>query len=517
MAQVANGRHAPQRALGLKPFRDDVGRIHVRINGEVRLLLETAADRRRFMALAHASQAGGGGHRQSAATLARLSSCVWWPSMRDDVSEFVAACLVCQQLRPPAPAQLHGDTPVVGRRFDTVHIDLASVDATAECEHKAFLVVVDSVSAMPAVLPMVDQTAERVIEAFERGWLARFGTPRVIVADNGPQLDCELMRSFARRHGIALRFVAPYHQQANGLAERTIQSIKRALRALVALDTKRTGDWTQYVHEAVWSFVTATSSSRGVSPFELVYGQPPILSVNRLAAPVLSKSAPDVTSQAVDQPKTVAELRTQVNNSVAVGIATANEKRLARRAKDKERIERPRGKSRSVAYKPAVGDVVWLENNGRTFGSKFRNAIRRSGPFVVTAVDTQRLRAALSRWESRLPLAKGRMKFAWHRLALVRAPEQLGVRPAGHAETVPEPLVMAVPFDGGTIIDVRMTEDGRVMLIDDGTDIREELWARLRHRLTRAQRDEILSAKRRWLSKVRELEREAKETVAMRA
>ena len=263
LAQVANGRHAPQRALGLKPFRDDVGRIHVRINGEVRLLLETAADRRRFMALAHASQAGGGGHRQSAATLARLSSCVWWPSMRDDVSEFVAACLVCQQLRPPAPAQLHGDTPVVGRRFDTVHIDLASVDATAECEHKAFLVVVDSVSAMPAVLPMVDQTAERVIEAFERGWLARFGTPRVIVADNGPQLDCELMRSFARRHGIALRFVAPYHQQANGLAERTIQSIKRALRALVALDTKRTGDWTQYVHEAVWSFTTSTC------PFEL--------------------------------------------------------------------------------------------------------------------------------------------------------------------------------------------------------------------------------------------------------
>ena len=199
--------------------------------------------------------------------------------MRADVFDYVANCLVCQQLRPPATSGLLGDTPLVGRRFDTVHIDLASVDQTATCSAKAFLIIVDSVTAMPVVMPLVDQTAARVIEAFRVGWLTRFGTPRVVVADNGSQLVGEEMKSFARRHGMRMHFVQPYHQQANGLAERTIQTIKKALRALAVLDPARTGDWTRDVPAAVWSFVSATSASRGISPFELAYGQKPVLSI----------------------------------------------------------------------------------------------------------------------------------------------------------------------------------------------------------------------------------------------
>lgn len=54
------------------------------------------------------------GHVGIKGTLVRLSSCFYWPSMRQDVENWVATCLVCQQIKSStqAPAGLIQPLPI---------------------------------------------------------------------------------------------------------------------------------------------------------------------------------------------------------------------------------------------------------------------------------------------------------------------------------------------------------------------------------------------------------------------
>lgn len=55
---------------------------------------------------------------------------------------------------------------------------------------------------------------------------------KVIVTDNGPAFRNDRLKRWADERNIELRFTAPYHPEANGLAERAIRDVKQFHRAL---------------------------------------------------------------------------------------------------------------------------------------------------------------------------------------------------------------------------------------------------------------------------------------------
>ncbi|XP_062604740.1 uncharacterized protein K02A2.6-like [Saccostrea cucullata] len=58
---------------------------------------------------------------------------------------------------------------------------------------------------------------------------ARHGIPYEVKSDNGPQYISQEFRQFAKDWNFQHTTSSPYHQQANGLAERTVQTVKRLL------------------------------------------------------------------------------------------------------------------------------------------------------------------------------------------------------------------------------------------------------------------------------------------------
>ena len=53
------------------------------------------------------------------------------------------------------------------------------------------------------------------------------------MTDNGPQFVAEDFAMFAKLNGIKHICCTPYHPASNGLAERFVQSLKMALKAMV--------------------------------------------------------------------------------------------------------------------------------------------------------------------------------------------------------------------------------------------------------------------------------------------
>jgi len=59
--------------------------------------------------------------------------------------------------------------------------------------------------------------------------MARHGIPKTVKSDNGPQYTAEEYKKFSKEWGFHHVTTSPYHPQANGLAEKSVQIIKNLL------------------------------------------------------------------------------------------------------------------------------------------------------------------------------------------------------------------------------------------------------------------------------------------------
>ncbi|XP_054929043.1 uncharacterized protein [Dermacentor andersoni] len=81
-----------------------------------------------------------------------------------------------------------------------------------------------SVEVWPMSSTTTTKTAERLRNVF-----AAYGLPEKLVSDNGPQFKSVEFSDFLECNGVKQVRAAPYHPTSNGAAERTVQTIKRAL------------------------------------------------------------------------------------------------------------------------------------------------------------------------------------------------------------------------------------------------------------------------------------------------
>lgn len=149
-------------------------------------------------------------------------SYLWWPNLDRQIEEQVRACVTCSSVsNSPAVAPLQPwawPTHV----WERLHVDYAELDK----QH--LFIVIDSNSKWLEVFPMSTTTAEKTIDIL-RSLFARYGLPKEIVSDNGPQFTSEDFHKFTSQNGIKHTRVPPYHPASNGAAERSVQIVKKAL------------------------------------------------------------------------------------------------------------------------------------------------------------------------------------------------------------------------------------------------------------------------------------------------
>lgn len=149
----------------------------------------------------------------------------WWEGLDKDIEAVGKSCQSCQSNQSnPAVAPLHPwvwpDDP-----WERIHVDFAGPFLG-----QMFFVAIDAHSKWPEVIMMTSTTSEKTIAAL-RSMFARHGLPEQLVSDNGPQFTSSEFSQFLKDNHIKHILSAPYHPASNGLAERFVQTLKRALKA----------------------------------------------------------------------------------------------------------------------------------------------------------------------------------------------------------------------------------------------------------------------------------------------
>ncbi|XP_015122715.1 uncharacterized protein K02A2.6-like [Diachasma alloeum] len=194
-------------------------------------------------------------------TKAAARSYVWWPEIDQDIETMVKNCQECMEVLS-APAKTPTQPWVApDKPWTRLHVDFAGPMAGP-----TFLIVVDSTTKWLEVKRVSSPNSLNVIKVL-RALFATFGIPDTIVSDNGTAFTSEEIKAFYQRNGIKAMYIAPYNPQANGQAERMVQTAKRSLKKL------NEGDWELKLARILLKQHSTPSTSTGASPAELMMGR----------------------------------------------------------------------------------------------------------------------------------------------------------------------------------------------------------------------------------------------------
>ncbi|KAK7926171.1 hypothetical protein WMY93_008481 [Mugilogobius chulae] len=154
----------------------------------------------------------------------------WWPSLEDDVSEYVAACPTCSRNKSSTVPQLVFCSPC---QFPTA-LGLTSL----------WTLSLD------------------------------FHCLKDVVSDRGPQFVSRFWKAFCSLIGATVSLSSGYHPESNGQTERKNQDLETSLRCLASLNPST---WSKYIMWVEYAHNTLPSAASGLSPFQCCYGyQPPL-------------------------------------------------------------------------------------------------------------------------------------------------------------------------------------------------------------------------------------------------
>nr|XP_006815368.1 PREDICTED: uncharacterized protein K02A2.6-like [Saccoglossus kowalevskii] len=148
---------------------------------------------------------------------------IFWPGMSSQIEDMVSRCATCQSSSklPPAEPMIPHDIPSIP--WAKVASDLFVYKG------RNYLLSVDYYSKFPDMYLLPNTCSQSVISA-TKSMFARFGIPKEVVTDNGPQFSSHEYAYFAKQWGFCHTTSSPGYAQANGQIERTVQTVKEMIK-----------------------------------------------------------------------------------------------------------------------------------------------------------------------------------------------------------------------------------------------------------------------------------------------
>ncbi len=175
-------------------------------------------------------------HPGRLASLCIISSRFVWLGLSSNVTAWARRCLACQR------GKIHCHTRLVPQPIPIPqwryyhHVDLVGPLQSSNNFHNIFTII-DRTSKWMEAIPLSETSAAACTKASTFTWISRFGVPKTITSDCGPQFTSNLWLQLCEMLNISHKQTTAYHPESNGAVIRLHRRLKDALRAHAAMAT----------------------------------------------------------------------------------------------------------------------------------------------------------------------------------------------------------------------------------------------------------------------------------------
>ncbi|RUS87639.1 hypothetical protein EGW08_004624 [Elysia chlorotica] len=198
-------------------------------------------------------------HMASESMLRRARKTVFWPGMTAEIKQMADNCTACQETKPRNQKESLKQHAKGASPWEKVATDLFHIKG------RDYLVLVDYFSNFIEVDYLPSTTSKAVISKL-KSHFARYGIPKILISDCGPQYTSSEFAEFAKDWGFANKTSSPAHRQANGKAESAVKIMK-----IIMLRCSRQSE---DQHKALLG-LRSTPRQDDLTPAELVFKQRP--------------------------------------------------------------------------------------------------------------------------------------------------------------------------------------------------------------------------------------------------
>jgi hypothetical protein len=288
----------------------------------------------------------------------------WWKKMHTEVAQFVARCLVCQQVKAERkrPAGLLRPLPKSQRKFDIITMDFVTGLPRTQKNYNAIWVIIDTLTKVARFIPYrYGMTPKQMAGLYLHELFRHHGAPTQIISDRDTRFTSHFWGRFQEALGTKLSFSTAFHPQTDGQSERTIQTLEDMLRSCALT---MGGDWESHLGAAEFAYNSSYHASIGMTPFEALYGHP-------VRTPVCWGT-----------PSTYTPTPSQLVNESADTVKLIHERLRAAQDRQKKYAD-PKRRD----FQLAVGEHAFLRVSPTKgvvrFGVKGKLAPRYIGPFLI--------------------------------------------------------------------------------------------------------------------------------------
>ena len=284
--------------------------------------------------------------------------------MKNEVAEFVAACLTCQRVKAEHkyPGGELQKIELPEWKWEQITMDfVVGLPRTTSGKDSIWVIVDRLTKSAHFIAIKVTFSVEKLAELYVNQIVRLHGVPKAIISDRDGRFTSRFWGSVHTVMGSKLKFSTAFHPQTDGQSERTIQTLEDMLRSCV-LDFK--GNWDEKLPLIEFSYNNSYHSSIGMAPFEALYGR-------KCRSPINWQEVGQKQLQTTDFIKKTSEDIRKIKQRL--DVAFSRQKSYA----DKRR--------RPLEFQ--VGDAVFIKiaplKGVMRFGKKGKLSPRYTGPFEI--------------------------------------------------------------------------------------------------------------------------------------
>ncbi len=163
-------------------------------------------------------------HQGLESIMRRARESIYWPHLNQELRDYIARCQACSTYRDKQSKEPLIPHEIPDRAWAKLGCDLFEFD------NRNYLITVDYFSTFFEIDRLEHATAKYVIKKL-KAHFARYGTPEVLVSDNGTQFTSQDFNEFTATYGFehVIRS-SPHHHQSNGKAEAAVKQAKKMMR-----------------------------------------------------------------------------------------------------------------------------------------------------------------------------------------------------------------------------------------------------------------------------------------------